>query len=253
MTNQEVREILMRYRPGQMDPDDDRVQEALELAARDPDLAAWFEQHCAMQKAIRACFQQIEVPEGLKEQILSERKAHFAKATRRRAAITVASILVIAAAIFVIIRPNFSGPGSDDTFASFRARMAGDVQRLYPAMDLETNRLDVIRDYLAQNQGHAQVAVPPALYGVAPTGCAILNWHGKRVSMICFNSGKNSSASSPDLFLFVIQKSQIEAPPGAGAAEFNQIKGMATASWSSGDKVYLLGGIGDEAFLKKFL
>ena len=253
MTDHEAREILLLYRPGQEDQDDDRLQQALELAAHDPELAAWFEQHRALQKAVRACLQQIQVPEGLKEQILSERKAYFAKTTRRRAAVAVASLVVIAAAFFAIIRQNASGPASDDSFANFRARMAGDVQRLYPAMDLETNRLDVIRDYLAHNQGHAQVMLPAGLEGVSPTGCAILSWHGKRVTMICFNSGKTSSASTPDLFLFVVQKSQIESPPGAGTAEFNQIKGLATASWSAGDDAYVLGGLGDEAFLKKYL
>ena len=163
MTDHEAREILLLYRPGQEDQDDDRLQQALELAAHDPELAAWFEQHRALQKAVRACLQQIQVPEGLKEQILSERKAYFAKTTRRRAAVAVASLVVIAAAFFAIIRQNASGPASDDSFANFRARMAGDVQRLYPAMDLETNRLDVIRDYLAHNQGHAQAMLPAGL------------------------------------------------------------------------------------------
>jgi hypothetical protein len=66
----EAREVLLLYRPSIADAADPRVAEALELAGRDPELGRWFDQHSAFQKAMRAKFQQIEVPAHLKASLL---------------------------------------------------------------------------------------------------------------------------------------------------------------------------------------
>ena len=70
MNRSEAREILLLYRPGTADLFDPPMVEALELARQDPELGRWFEQHCAFQKAMRAKFQQIEVPAHLKTSLL---------------------------------------------------------------------------------------------------------------------------------------------------------------------------------------
>ena len=73
MTNEQAREILILFRHGQEDADDAEFVEALAVAKEDFELAHWFEEHCALQLAVRAYFRQIPIPEGLKERILSER------------------------------------------------------------------------------------------------------------------------------------------------------------------------------------
>jgi len=251
MTRQEAREILLLYRPGFSDSDDEDFGQALEVAKQDPELAAWFEQHCSVQKTLATAFQQIEVAEGLKEQILSERKAHFSKRARRTA-VAVCAVLAIAGALFVIV-PQFLPPSKpDDSFANFRDRMSGEVQRLYPPMDLVTNNLQVVQNFLAE-KGRPGIAVPPPLAETSTMGCRVFTWQGKPVSMICFNSGKAASPTNPDLFLFVVQRSDFQAASAASAPQLSKVKGLNTATWSDGDKVYLLGGFGDEAFLKKYL
>src|SRR5437660_9355228 len=120
--------------------------------------------------------------------------------------------------------------------------MAGDVQRLYPPMHLETNNLQEIRQYLYQHQGHASINVPTGLAATAATGCAVLSWHGKNVSMICFKSNPAAPANKPDLFLFVLKRSDVNSPPLNTSPELTDVKGMITASWASGQDVYLLGG-----------
>ena len=70
MISSEAREILLLYRPGTAEAADPQMAEALELARQDPELGRWFEQHRAFQKAMRAKFQQIEVPAHLKASLL---------------------------------------------------------------------------------------------------------------------------------------------------------------------------------------
>jgi hypothetical protein len=131
--------------------------------------------------------------------------------------------------------------------------MAGDVQRNYPAMDLPTNNLPAIENYLQQHLGHSNISIPAQLASASPTGCAIFPWHGRPVSMICFTSAKSAASASPDLFLFVLRRSDVKAPPANVAPEVKQVRGLVTATWTAGDKVYLLGGFGNEAFLRKYL
>jgi hypothetical protein len=163
-------------------------------------------------------------------------------------------VCILVAALVIASQLNLFTPPMPNTFASFRERMAGQVQRSYPTMDLPTNSLPGVVQYLKQHRGHTNVAIPPQLANAPTTGCAILSWRGHPVSMICFNSGKSATPSAnPDLFLFVMKRSDVKAAPNNTAPEVKAIKGVMTASWTSGDKVYLLGGFGNEAFLRKYL
>src|SRR5437868_10205802 len=84
MDKERAKEILMLYRPGAVDANDAEMAEALELAKRDEELGHWLEEHCALQEAIRAKFRETAVPEGLMEQIVSERKAAIRSRSRLR-------------------------------------------------------------------------------------------------------------------------------------------------------------------------
>ena len=70
MNRSEAREVLLLYRPGTADAADPQIAEALELAGSDPELGRWFDQHRAIQKAMCAKFQQIEIPSHLKASLL---------------------------------------------------------------------------------------------------------------------------------------------------------------------------------------
>src|SRR5215467_12999998 len=95
MTSQEAKEILLLYRPG-LDEDEGEFAPALAAVSNDPELRRWFEQHCALQKTIIATFDDLVVPEGLKEQILSERKARTNLPSRR-------AVIAMAVACFSIL------------------------------------------------------------------------------------------------------------------------------------------------------
>ena len=252
MNSQQAQEILLLYRPGTTDAQDPDFVAALALARQDQELGRWLQDQSALQNALRAKFRQIQVPEGLKEQILSERKAHMALPLKRKlvlGAVCAAGILLFAAIAQPLLRSH-----EDKSFANFRNRMVSTVARLglYPKMDFETNDPAQIRQYLAQHQAHGDYVLPSPLEKTTSTGCAILPWQGKPVSMVCFNSGKLPSSNSPDLFLFVINRTDVPKAPPSGAPQFAQEGRLAIASWTYRDKTYVLAGLGDEASLRQY-
>jgi hypothetical protein len=251
VNSQEAKEILLLYRPGTADERAPEFAAALDLAGGDPELQEWFQQHCAMQRTLRERFQQIPVPEGLKQQIISERKTHTSSMLRRRPALfaAVAGLLLLLLALWQFY-PRLTQP---DRFSDFRNRMARIVLREYPKMDLETADLDAMRKLLSQQQAPGNYAMPNGLSQAKGTGCAVLDWRGQKVSMVCFNSGrKNDANDSSDLFLFVIDRKAVPDAPSR-KPRFSQLNRLATLSWTEGDKAYILGGFGDEAFIRAYL
>ena len=249
MNRQEAQEILLLYRPGRADEDNPELIEALDLVKHDPELAKWFETHCALHHAISAKFKQIDVPAGLKEQILSERKIPSVILWWRRPA-------VLAAATGVVLLAGLASlwlrPVPRDSFPAFRQWMVRTALRTY-TMGLETNDLNQIRAYLAQRSTPADYVLPQSLEKAKGTGCDAMHWHGHGVSMVCFRSGKPlGPGEKSDLFLFVIDRSSVPGAPAGDPPQFTKVNKLMTASWTLGNKVYLLAGNGDEAFLRKF-
>lgn len=232
MTSQQAKEILLLYRPGTSDATDPDVAEALALASRDPQIGDWLAQHCAFQSALQANLRRIPVPDGLKEQIVSEVPAQIALGRRRRAfqlaAALAALVLLIGSAAFW---PRASSPPG---FAAFRSRMARVALRPYN-MDLATNDLGQIRRYLAESRGHGNFTIPAGLARVPVTGCARLTWQNEPVSMICFAKGGGTP-----LWLFVINRSCLSDAPTDPAPRFVKFNQLMTASWSADGKTYLL-------------
>lgn len=247
MNKQEAKQVLLLYRPG-MEPDTE-LKEAMAVAQLEPELQEWFKQHCTFQEALRRSFRQVPVPEGLKEQILSERKAYFSPALTRRASLIAACGLFLA--LLATVWFSARRPVEDRTFANFQSRMVRTVARAYPQMDLETNDLQEIRKFLVQQHAPGDYQLPAGLQKADSTGCAVLRWQDKPVSMVCFSSVRN--VKTPDLFLFVIQSGDAPKAPTAGPPQFSQVNGLATASWTQGDKTYLLASSGNEALVRKYL
>jgi len=94
--------------------------------------------------------------------------------------------------------------------------------------------------------------LPARFDKVSYTGCAVLPWQGKPVSMVCFNSGKTSATKHPDLFLFVINRADVPRAPKSAKPQFAKLGALTVASWTKGDKTYLLAGAEDEASLRDY-
>ena len=252
MNRDDAKNILLLYRSGTADAADPLMTEALALVKQDTELARWFGEHCARQEILRAKFRQIPVPAGLKEQIISERKAQEKIIVWRRNIVLTAVAAVIVVSL-MLATFWFQPPASDNALAIYQSRMVGAARRGY-AMDLATHDPAQIRAYLEQNHAPADYVLPAPLEKVAMTGCAIQSWQGVKVSMICFRTGKPlPPGQAGDLWLFVIERSLVKNAPAAGPPQLARVNQLITATWSQGDKLYLLGTAGDEQTIRQLL
>ena len=245
----EAKEILTLYRPGTEDAHDPAFAEALQLCQRDPELKHWFDEHCEVYTALRARLKGIPVPEGLKEQILAERKVHSTTFSRRSIVLAaVTAVAVLTGLLSLLLKPR-----EDTSLLAFQSQMTTTSLSVYGMY--ETNDLTEIRSYFTQRGLDAGYVLPGGLEKNAkPTGCVAITWHGHRVSMICFHSGKDlPPGEKSDLFLFVTGNSSVSKGPKSDAPILAKVNRATTASWSRGGKTYLLVADGDEEFLRKHL
>jgi hypothetical protein len=254
----EARIMLQLYRPDTADEDDPQIAGALALAKRDPELARWLEEHCRRQNVLREKFRQIAVPAGLKEQIISEQAVFSKKNSQRQKIVLAAAVTAIVVSLAIIVSLYFprggNGNQSDsNTLANYQNQMIYVATGGY-GMNFPTNDLSQIRAYLAQNAAPSDYALPASLEKTAATGCAIENWRGAKVSMICFRTGKPLPPNQQgDLWLFVVDHASVKDAPGSSSPQFAKVNQLATAVWTQGGKLYLLATEGDEQTLRKFL
>src|SRR5215472_12102708 len=127
MTDNQAKEILKLYRPGTADAEDPSFAEALVLCERNAELKSWFTEHCALYSALRAKFKGIPVPEGLRQQIISERKVHTVPMWQK--AVLLAGTVAVLALVVWRIPSLLPQPREPHDFAHFRAYMVGQASR----------------------------------------------------------------------------------------------------------------------------
>lgn len=244
MTQEEAKKILGTWRANER-ASHPEVAEALDLAGRDPELRQWFEQQRAFHSAMREKFQQIEVPAGLKDRILAEKKIIRPQFFGRTPAWSVAAASV-ALLLGLVGLWWKSQPPPTDRFSDYQARMVRTVLREY-RMDLITNDLAQIRQFQTTNGAPADYVLTPGLQRLTLTGAGVLHWQNHPVSMVCFDRGDKEM-----VFLFVISRSALKRAPSA-TPEWGKVNKLVTFSWSEGDKIYLLAGPEDPEFQRKYL
>jgi len=241
MNNEQAQDVLTLYRPGIGEPADWETLKALELSRRDPGLARWLEQRNTLYQAIRNGLKQIEAPAGLKERIVAERPANLIRWQRPIVLAAAAAMLLLGLAAFWL------APRHQNQFATYRSRMVRAAMGNY-AMNLVTNDVAQIRQYLAQHDGHADFVLTKAIDQLPGDGCAIIRWHNRNVSLVCFDLGDKN-----DLYLFIMNRADLPGAPAGAEPQFLTVSKLTTASWSAADKTYVLAGPGDEAALRKFV
>jgi hypothetical protein len=187
----------------------------------------------------------------LKEQIISEQAAKAKIGIRRQRAVLAA--MAVVAVLAVLIPFWLQQRRSNDTYDFYRDRMASVALRGY-GMDLLTNNPAAVRGYLAQNHAPADYVLPAPLDKTAVSGCAIQDWQGAKVSMVCFRTGKPlPPGEQSDLWLFVIDRSRVKNAPPADSRQFVQVSRLRMVTWTEGEKLYVLGMEGDEQTLRQYL
>jgi len=247
----EAKQILLLYRPGTADAEDPQIAEALALAKQDTELERWLEKHCECQAVLRAKIRQLAPPAGLKEQILSEHAAGRRRFSARQKFLwALAAVILLLGTLAVFWLPRSA---EDNSLAIYQNRMARVALSPY-GMDLLTNNPAPIRTYLAQRHAPADFVLPAPLQQAVLTGCAVEQWQGAMVTMICFRTGKPlPPGSASDLWLFVVDRAAVKDAPEGGQLRLAKVNLLITASWTQGGRLYFLGTEGEATALKQYL
>lgn len=243
MNPEQAREVLARCRPGQDDPQDAELQAALAVAAHDPVLRDWLARHRHFQQRVQESLRNIAPPPNLKQRILQEQKTVRGvqwTSSPTLAAVAAVVILFLSLGVFWLRNP------APDRFVTFRDRMVGTALREY-RMDVETNDLAQVRDYMRSKGAPADFEVPAGLQQIELAGGGFLRWHNNPVSMICFRRPDRKM-----LYLFVVKSEAVgNAPPPT--PQPRQVKELDTVSWTQGGKSYLLAGPQEAGFFRKYV
>lgn len=243
MNSQQAKEKLELYRPG-ADDTDPQFAEALAQTKRDAELQRWFDERCALYTVVRAKLGEVTAPAELRGRILAGRKIILPVLWWQNPFVLAAAAAVAMAAVVGWFLFPLRQPAD---LNGFRQSMVRFVSREYKMM-LEANDLNQIRDFLAKNQAQADYQLTPALERTSTEGCSILNWHGHKVSLLCFYLRNDN-----DLWLFVVDRTALPDAPATESPQFTSVGKMTTASWSQGNNTYLLATRGDAERLRKYL
>lgn len=251
MDSQQAKETLELYRPG-VDETDPQFTEALAQVERDPELRRWFDNHCALYAVIRAKMKDVRVPVDLRDQILGEREvARPVPWWRSPFALRTAVVVVIGLALYSIVlqlgllRGRTAARRTD--FAAFRDEMVYYAAAGYK-LDVKSTSLDELRQQFVRNGWPSDYAVPAGLTKLAVRGGCLTKWKEHKVSMLCLRAPDRHG-----VWLYVTERAALPGAPSQSTPQFATQDNIATASWSEGDKTYLLAAEGNEAFLRTLL
>lgn len=247
MNTPEARLVLQAYRLGGQDAAAPQFKAALEQLQRDPDLARWFKQEQAIDSKVQAKLRTaLRPPAYLKARLLAQRK------TARPAPLWRQPVWLAAAAAIVllgVLATVWLKPPSDlPLFASFRQTMLQSASQTAGHVSYETKDLAQILQWVKDHGAAGALELPGALRGQGAQGCRIVDWNGHKVTMICFLlNGKDH------LDLFVLDSALFRDLALSQTPRFAQANGLMTATWTKGDKTYLLASASGEMVLRKYL
>jgi hypothetical protein len=245
MNRDEAKYILQSYPLGGRDADAREFREALEMLKQDPELAAWFAQERSIDQKLSQKFQAFPVPPELKGQLLAARKIvsmHTCWRSRVWGGAAAACVALVAALAFIL-----TGPTHKEQLAEYRSFIADTAAKLN-RLDLETTNMVQIREWLANHSAPEGFVIPAKLNQKSRVGCRLFSWNDQKISLICFELGNNKTAH-----LFVMDRSALGDLPGNTPKFQTSTNGIATATWSDPQRVYIVALKNGEDDLKRLL
>jgi hypothetical protein len=186
ITNQSAKFVLNAYRPNGADAQDPVFRDALEQAARDPELAAWFKEQRSFDSLIAEKLAEVQPPAALYSTIMAGianrlpvRRFSF------RPLLALAALVVLSGVIMV---PMYIESVSPSKLIEQYQRANLTMLSSAPALKLDLVTADYSRtqDYLADIKAPRIPSLSAALQELPTAGCKTLRWKGRELSLTCF-------------------------------------------------------------------
>jgi hypothetical protein len=246
MNRDEAKYILRSYDLNGRDAGDSQFQESLEMLRHDPELREWFAQEQAVDKKLSERFRVFPVPPDLKGRLLAARKVVPHRNSWRRPSLLSAAAASLA--LLGVLALLLSRTPEKRQFAEYRSYIVETAAKL-DHLDIRTSDLAQIREWLGAHRAPQEFSIPGKLNGRSSVGCRVFAWNGQKVSLICFEIENKKVAH-----LFVIDSSLLTNPPAGGIPHFQTTgDGIATASWTDAQRIYILALEQGEQDLKRLL
>lgn len=244
MTRETAKFILRACRVDGQDQSDPQFAEALDMLKRDPELARWFAEEQAVDTRLARSFGSFPVPPDLKTQLLAARSVIVVPVWQRRPVwLAAAAAIVVLLGIVLLPRALRPGPALASSQPAELLRLAEQG----PHVNVMAASFPEIQQWLRARQQPAELALSEQLKGQRYEGCRILEWQGRRVTMMCLGlEGKHVD-------LFVLDAGQLPGLPADGQPQFARVGDVNTAAWTRGGQTYLLAGQVDPQTLKRYL
>jgi hypothetical protein len=240
MDNEVAKFILQAYRPHGQDADDPKMAEAIEQSRRDPDLGRWLDEEQAFDKEVSAKIRSVPVPAGLRETIIAGATVIPTRSWWRQP-----SAWAVAAAIVVLSALMFLTPGANHE--AFAAEYVAGLTEL----DHKDHEVKSLCQWLAENNGHCNLNIPATLRGMISVGCRVADWNGRKFSLICFRAPTGDL--QPVVHLLVFDSNELPELPSVAAPRVTQRGVWAIASWTDGERSYIVARVGDEESVRSIL
>ena len=246
MNRDEAKYILRSYDLNGRDAGDPQFQEALEMLKHDPELGDWFTQEQSMDKKLSERFRVFPVPPDLKGRLLAARKIIPHRNWWQRPPLLSAAAAGLALlGVLAVLLSRTPGKRQFPEYHSYIVETAAKLDHL----DIQTSDLAQIREWLGAHRAPEDFPIPGKLNGRSSVGCRVFAWNGQKVSLICFEIENKKVAH-----LFVMDSSVLTNSPAGGIPHFQTTgDGIATASWSDAQRIYILALEQGEQDLKRLL
>jgi hypothetical protein len=186
ITNESAKFVLNAYRPNGADAQDPVFRDALEQAARDPELAAWFKEQRSFDSLIASKLAEFQPPATLYSTILAGlanrspiRRFNF------RPLLALAAVLAVSG---MILLPRYMESVSQSKLIEQyqRSNLTMLSSTPTPNLDLVTAEFSRTQAYLVEMNAPCIPSLAGSLLDLPTAGCKTLHWKGQELSLTCF-------------------------------------------------------------------
>jgi hypothetical protein len=198
MSNPSNKTVLQAFRPNTSDESDPFFQQSLAAAKNDPELARWLAVEQNFDQLVRSKLAEIQ-PADARLRFASLRPQ---SSQRHRLPIILAAAAVLVFGFFFAYQGLVPAKSKLDLFETQMMAMLGN--RPAPKLDLQTDSLAQVDQYLTAHGAPQNKALPARLETMPTAGCRAFTWNGASVSLTCFQLHDGQL-----LHLLVMDKSKV--------------------------------------------